>query len=126
MWIEYNPNPRKKQVGDCVIRAISKALDMSWEDTYTELCIEGFILCDLPSSNYVWSKFLKNKGFKRYEIDDCPDCYTIKDFCREHPKGVFVVGTGSHAVTIINGNYYDAWESSHETPIYYFEKQMEN
>lgn len=126
MWKPYNPNPKNKQVGDCVIRAISKALNMTWEETYMELCIKGFILCDLPSSNYIWSTFLKDRGFKRYTINDCPDCYTIDDFCQDHPNGVYVIGTGSHAVTVMDGCYYDAWKSGQECPLYYFEKGKEN
>ena len=38
-------------------------------------------------------------------------------------KGIFVLGTGSHAVTVIDGNYFDAWDSGKETPVYYFEKE---
>ena len=38
MYSYFNPNPIKnKRVGDCVIRAISKALNQSWEETYIEL-----------------------------------------------------------------------------------------
>ena len=33
-YINYNPNPARKLVGDCVIRAISKVTEQSWEDTY--------------------------------------------------------------------------------------------
>ena len=29
MYIEYNPNPCGRRVGDCAVRAISKALDWS-------------------------------------------------------------------------------------------------
>lgn len=126
MWIQFINNPLKKNVGDCVVRALSKALDLSWEDTYILLCIQGFMMADLPSGNSVWSSLLKNKGFKRYTVDDCPECYTIEDFCQDHPNGVYVIGTGSHAVTVIDGCYYDAWQSGHETPLYYFEKQKEN
>lgn len=122
MWIEYNPNPQGKNVGDCVVRAISKALDLPWKKTYILLCVEGLMRADLPSSNDVWSKFLKSKGFKRCTIEDCPDCYSVEDFCREHPKGVFVIGTGSHAVAVVDGCIFDAWNSSRETPVYYFEK----
>lgn len=122
MWIEYNPNPQGKNVGDCVVRAISKALDLPWEKTYILLCVEGLMRADLPSSNNVWSKFLKSKGFKRCTVEDCPDCYTVDDFCREHPQGVYVIGTGSHAVCVENGNVFDAWNSLRETPVYYFEK----
>ena len=123
MWIEYNPNPFALRVGDCVIRAICKALDKSWEDIYVDLCIRGFMMGDLASSNAVWSAYLKNKGFKRRTIEDCPDCYTVEDFCRDHPEGVYVIGTGSHAVCVCNGCYYDAWKSGNETPVYYFEKE---
>ena len=122
MWIEYNPNPFGRRVGDCVVRAISKALDKPWEQTYTELCVQGFMMGDLPSSNAIWSAYLKHKGFKRHTIEDCPDCYCIEDFCRDHPKGVFIIGTGSHAVAVVDANIFDAWDSTQETPVYYFEK----
>lgn len=122
MWIEFNINPYGLRVGDCVIRAIAKALEKPWEDIYIELCLQGFLLGDLPSSNAVWSAYLKRKGFKRHTIEDCPDCYTVEDFCQDHPKGVYVIGTGSHAVCAVDGNYYDAWQSGGETPVYYFEK----
>lgn len=123
MWIEYNPNPCNRRVGDCVIRAIAKATDREWESVYIDLCVQGFMLADLPSSNAIWSVYLKNKGFKRHTIEDCPDCYTVEDFCREHPKGIFVIGTGTHAVAVVDGNIFDAWNSSHEIPQYYFEKE---
>lgn len=29
-YTHYNPNPAQKSVGDCTVRAISKALDQSW------------------------------------------------------------------------------------------------
>ena len=63
MYNYYNPNPKGNKVGDCVIRAISKALDMSWEDVYIELTIQGYLMGDLLSSNGVWDAYLKRKGF---------------------------------------------------------------
>lgn len=123
MWIEYNPNPFGLRVGDCVIRAISKALEASWERIYVDLCVQGFMLGDLPSSNAVWSSYLRHKAFKRHTIEDCPDCYSIEDFCQDHPKGTYVIGTGSHAVCVIDGCYYDAWQSGREPVVYYFEKE---
>ena len=124
MWIEYLNNPFGLRVGDCVIRAISKALDKSWEETYIDLCVQGFMLGDLPNSKANFSAYLRHKGFKRRTIEDCPDCYSIEDFCQDHPKGVYVIGTGTHAVCAINGNTYDAWDSSRECPVYYFEKEI--
>lgn len=36
-YIYYNPNPRGKRVGDCVIRAISKNLEQPWIATFITL-----------------------------------------------------------------------------------------
>lgn len=124
MWIEYLNNPFGLRVGDCVIRAISKALEQSWEKTYIDLCVQGFILGDLPNSNAIFSAYLRRKGFKRRTIEDCPECYTVEDFCQDHPKGVYVIGTGTHAVCICDGCAFDAWNSLQECPVYYFEKEI--
>lgn len=124
MYSYYNPNPIKnKRVGDCVVRALSKATGKSWEETYIELCLIGYIMGDLPSSNSVWDNYLKTQGFKRDIVSaDCPTCYTIHDFCNEYQQGTYVIGTGTHAVCVINGILFDTWDSSDETPIYFYKK----
>lgn len=123
MFQYYNPNPCHKRVGDCVVRAISKALNQSWYDTYIDLTIQGYLMSDLLSSNAVWGAYLKSKGFIRDIVSaDCPDCYTIEDFCREHPCGVYVIGTGTHCVAVEDGCVYDTWMSGDETPIYFYYK----
>lgn len=38
MYIYYNPNPSGKQVGDCVIRGISKVTGQNWDETYLDIC----------------------------------------------------------------------------------------
>ena len=124
MYSYYNANPYKIRVGDCVIRAISKALNQSWEDTYIDLTIQGYIMGDLLSSNAVWNAYLMSKGFTRDIVsNDCPGCYTIADFCEEYPQGTYIIGTGSHAVCVIDGVLYDTWNSSDEMPIYFYKKE---
>ena len=125
MWIYHNKNPMNNRVGDCVIRALSTALNQEWEKTYAELCIQGLMFCDLPSSNAVWGAYLAHKGYKRYTIPNACNCYTVEDFCTEHPQGTYILGTGTHAVTIMNGIIHDVWDSSNETVIYYFAKEDE-
>lgn len=123
MYVEYNPNLKQKRVGDCVVRAICKALDMDWEDVYIQLCMQGFKMADMPSSNATWGAYLKQKGFLQVAIPNtCPDCFTVEDFCKEHPEGVFVLGTGIHVVAVVDGDYYDAWDSGNEIPVYYFRR----
>jgi len=124
MYIPFNPNPKGKFVGDCVIRAIVKATGLPWNKVYEEVTHTGYTLKDMPSSNHVWSSYLRDKGFHRYIIpDSCPDCYTVQDFCYDNPVGTFILGTGTHAVAVVDGNYYDSWDSGDEVPIYYFERR---
>lgn len=119
MWIMYNPNPTGRSVGDCSIRAVSKALDVDWETAYVMVCANGFGMGDMPSSDSVWGAVLRQNGFYRQSIpDSCPNCYTVEDFCRDNPKGVFVVGFGGHVATVKDGNLYDSWDSSNEIPVY--------
>lgn len=121
MYEYYNPNPMNKKVGDCVIRAISKMLRQSWVRTYVGICIKGLLMADMPSSNSVWGAYLYEKGYDRYAIASTrPDRYTVRDFCFDHPYGEYVLATGSHVVAVINGKYYDAWDSGDESPIYFW------
>lgn len=128
MYIMYNPNPiGRSSVGDCVIRAISKALNESWENSYIRLCSYGFAMGDLPNSDTVFGAVLRTSGFKRQVIPDtCPDCYTVDDFAKEHPYGTFVLGLGGHVTTIVDGDIYDTWDTSREIPVYYWYKENKN
>lgn len=121
MYIYYNPNPNNKLVGDCVIRAMTKATGKRWDEVYDEICSIGKTVKDMPSSNSVWGTYLKYEGFKRHIIpNSCPDCYSVKDFCRDNPQGIFVLGLDGHVVCVLNGNYYDTFDCGDECPQYYW------
>lgn len=124
MWKMYNPNPSGKQVGDCSIRAVTAATGESWMEAYIGVTLHGITLCDMPSSNSVWGSYLRWRGFKRKSLDeDCTDCYTVEEFCDDHPQGIFVVVLAGHVVTVKDGDYYDSWDSGKEIPLYYFERE---
>lgn len=119
----FNSNPAGQFVGDCVIRAISKATNQSWEKTYVDIVSKGLSMYDMPSANRVWGAYLKDIGFKKAVIPDtCPDCYSVIDFTKDNPQGIFLLGTGTHVIAVIDGDYYDTWDSGDETPIYYFRR----
>lgn len=122
IYIDYNANPMHRKVGDCTVRAISKALKQSWEHTYTELAVQGLLMYDMPSSNAVWGAYLKSKGFVKKAINK-DKLYTIIDFCKDNPQGVYIVGTGTHTVCVEDGKYYDTWDSGDEIPILYYIKE---
>lgn len=121
---KYNPNPAGRRVSDCAVRAVAKALDTDWESAYIEIVMAGFDMADMPSSDSVWGAVLRKHGFYRTAIpNSCPDCYTAEDFCRDNPKGVYVLGFGGHVATVIDGNLYDSWDSSKEIPQFYWFKK---
>jgi hypothetical protein len=120
-YIEYNPNPVARSVGDCAVRAIAKALDMGWEGAYIALVINGLSMGNVMDAKEVVSATLRQHGFNRTAVPDtCPDCYTAEEFCEDHPRGLYVLAFGSHIATVIDGNLYDAWDSSKEIPMYYW------
>ena len=125
MYVYYNPNPRhKNQVGDCTVRALSKALNISWETAFIDLVSLAYDMGDMPSSNAVFSALLRSKGFRRKIIpNECPDCYTFSDFAGEHFRGTYILGTGTHVACVEDGKIWDSWNSSDEIPQYYYERE---
>lgn len=125
MFVEFNLNPDKKTVGDCTVRAIGLAMGLSWDDTHADLSMVSHFLHDMPSANVVWGEYLYLNGFRRHIIPNtCPACYTVKQFTRDYPIGTFILATGSHVVTVIDGDYYDTWDSGEEIPIYFWRKEI--
>ena len=117
MWIFANPNPCNILVEDCVIRAIAIAQRTSWKDTHKKLCDLSREVCNIPSANSVWGTYLIDFGAQYYEVNKP---ITIRQFCILHPYGTYVIGTGNHAVTVIDGDWYDVWDSGDEHISYYF------
>lgn len=119
MWIKYNPNPTGRVVGDCSVRAIAAALGVDWETAYLMIAKNGYAMGDMPSSDSVWGAVLRQNGFYRKAIPNiCPDCYTVEDFCKDNPRGTFVLGFGGHVATVVDGDLYDSWNSSQLYPQY--------
>ena len=127
MYIEYQPNPiRSDGVGDCAIRAVAKAADLTWEQAYTELSTTGFLMGDVMNSDQVLEAVLRKHGFVRGSVPDtCPDCYTVEQFAQDYPDGTFVVKSDNHVATIIDGNLFDAWDSSRRVPLWYWKKKTD-
>lgn len=120
-WVIYNPNPiYGNRVGDCTVRAISKALGQDWETTYAGLSAYGFMRGDMPNANHVWGSYLKSKGFRQYIIDDYT--YTVDDFCVDNPHGTYILAIDGHVVCVVDGKFYDTWNSGGEIPLYYWKR----
>lgn len=119
MYRFYNPNPRGKRVGDCVVRALCKALDKDWETTATGLFVQSLRDGDMPSADAVWGAYLKSEGWQRRV---CEDACSVAAFADSKPEGKYVLALGGHVVCVENGDWFDTWDSGDRAPIYYYER----
>lgn len=123
MFIKENLNPHNKNVGDCVIRAISKLFNQSWGRTYIELAVYGYAMADLQSADSVWNQYLVDKGFTKALLPiNCPNCMTVREFAENYSKGRFLLFVGEHVVCVVDGAYYDTWDSGDRVVIYYYKQ----
>lgn len=120
LWFRYeNVNPKDKTTGDCVIRAIAKALNKSWEDVYTELCELGLKLKEMPNSRRVYEKYLEQAGFIRCNQPrrENNKRYTVREFIDElsYLGRTYIIHPGLHHLScIIDGQVVDTWDCSQE------------
>ena len=133
MFIRYNCNPLELEVGDCVIRAISTALNFNWFMVHDELSHLSRKMADMPSSNRVWKEYLRSLGLVESVVDtECPNCITVDKFARRNNEGTYIVSTceftktndivvtGTHLVAVKDGDYYDTWDSGADIPLTFF------
>ena len=121
MWIYANPNPYKSDEPDCVVRAISIAMNRDWYDVYWNICEMGAAVGSMPNVDKVWGRYLYEIGFEPFLLpQSCPECITVRLFCKMFPKGTYIIGTGYHAVAVIDGNYYDSWDSGNAIPSFFW------
>lgn len=78
----------------------------------------------MPSSDDVWWELLRLHGFRKVKLlDSCPNCYTVADFAYDHPSGLYVLGPKEHAIAVIDGDWYDTWDSGATVPLYYLRRE---
>lgn len=126
LWIKYNANPMENNTDDCAVRAVAVALDVDWDTAYDLIAENAKYMAEMMHRNVAWWSVLRQNGFSRAIIPNtCPDCYSVADFCREHPRGVYVLGFYNHVASIVDGKLIDSWDSRNEIPIYYWYRRRE-
>ena len=119
MFINYNANPSGKATGDCVIRAISTITGLPWRTVHWDLAQLSNESYQMMDDNVVWHEYLYDLGFDVKTISW--PCARVKDFCRCFPRGRYILGTGKHVIAVIDGDYYDTWDSGNEIAVFYWQ-----
>lgn len=125
----YNANSHNHKTGDCVIRALCTATEISWEDCLTELFNIAVKKGYEPSDDKPVSVFLENHGFIKCKEPRYADNtkMTVEHWLEhvrpsKHNKVVATVGS-HHIVAIMNGVVNDIWNSSRQTMHSYWVKE---
>lgn len=110
-----NPNPLKKETGDCVFRACVLATGKEWDTVYRELCEIGFELKEPPNMRASYEKFFLDNGFEYVGVSVKKGSKrpTVAQMAKE-TKGtnkIIVCRVANHIVTAKDGFYWDLWDS---------------
>lgn len=117
-YVYYQPNKMsvKDNFGDCTIRALSKALNLSWMGAYLltiPICLrmQTHSIFALPRD--LEQSALKELGFVYHGVSNKKGTRrpTVDLFAKEHPTGRYICHVAHHEVAVVNGKYYDTWDS---------------
>ena len=128
----YQPNKKdiKDKFGDCTIRALSKAWNCTWVEAFDKMipiCRE-YQTCNIfnvpialrkeifEKLGFTYSGVSNKKGNKRP---------TVESFAKDNPKGTYIANVANHVVAIVDGKYYDTWDSGKCCLYGYFKKGAE-
>ena len=139
--IEYfNPNPTCKYfksgkpknwyINDSVVRAIAKALDISWDVSYDLLSVTAKQKFDMPTSKLVIDTILCKNGFdfvthgKPSKNEKRP---TVKEFIEsisEKSKDIYVLNLADYFIAGVGNKFYDVSDKCLKNSVYsYWIKQ---
>ena len=120
MWKKLNINPCGELVGDCVVRAIGLLLGKSWDEVHNDLSRESFFACDMSNSNKVWAKYLEKFG---YIGEQLAGNKTVSELAKVIQDRKYLLATSTHVVTVIDGDYYDTWDSGNIIPLFIWKEK---
>ena len=122
-YVKYNPNDKKNRAGDCVIRALCKALDKSWLEVFDLLVEEARKQQDVPNSREVYEQVLLNHGFVYNKISNARGTRRprVSEMAKQATSPI-VMNVANHVVTACDGKYYDLWDSGNKCLYGYYTK----
>ena len=113
----YNANPKNRITGDCVIRALSVAMDKSWDEVMTDLCAYAIKTKYAPLNPECYGRYLEDNGWRKTKQPRKDDNtkYTGEEFVKYRKskdiRYVAHIGT-HHIVAIKDGKVWDTWDGT--------------
>ena len=127
----YQPNEKdlKDEVGDCSIRAFTKAMNKSWLEVFDELVPYARKHQCLVNQKPAYEEYLFDMGWVYRSTGRISKSYTVDVFAMQRPKGTFIVyvksGFRTHLVCVKDGIYYDTWDCGDQCVYGFYENVYE-
>ena len=119
-YVFYNPNPMQRyhkdgtpmkwKYCDCTIRALSKAENTDWASAYKTLADLGLKHFMMPNDPELLFIAFSGMGYLRRTYKNT-ERIQLKKFAEIHKQGTFIASMPGHVVAVVNGKYYDAFDS---------------
>lgn len=118
-YVEFNNNPKGKKTTDCVLRAISFAMEKDYIETYKDM-VEFSIKKGIFISDNKFSKtYLKSKNIETQKMPRRNDNtrYTVREFADEIAENgkTYILSIAHHLTVIKDKKLYDIWNCGHKS-----------
>jgi hypothetical protein len=114
----YNPNPTgSEKTGDCVIRAFSGALNISWDDCYKRFCDLGYEIKCMPNDRKCIETFAKRNNFIKHIVSNKKGSKrgTVLEFCKKNKSKTYILNLAGHIVCAKDGKFHDTWNCGNKS-----------
>lgn len=132
-YVYYQPNKKdlKDDYGDCTVRALAKALDVTWLEAFdimVPLCRMAQVSDIFSAPVAVKAPLMESLGFRYVGISNKKGTKrpTVDSFAKNHKTGTYILNIANHEVAVVNGKYYDTWDCGDCALYGYFEKIAES
>ena len=129
-WKEYNPNPKDRNIGDCTLRSYCAAFGISWDkafDIASKVAKENSSMIQYVADKVLTEEFncALDETYNKKTVSS-KNRITVNEFALSHPYGKYIVQVRSHQVAIIDGMYWDSWDSGEKkiTDVYIVPKKV--
>lgn len=117
-WKEFNPNPKSRNIGDCTLRSYCAAFGISWDkafDIASKVAKENSSMIQYVSDKVLTEEFncYVDEKYNKKTIKG-KDRITVNQFALSHPYGTYILHVPKHQVTVIDGIYWDSWDSGNK------------
>lgn len=114
-WHEFNPNPKERNIGDCTLRSYCAAFGISWDQAFdiaSRVAKENASMIQYVADKVLTEEFncIIDEKYNKKSVKS-KDRIKVNEFALSHPYGTYILHVPKHQVTVINGEYWDSWDS---------------